>query len=412
MAMARLGWWIMNGLVGLLLLGTFVFQDVAGTWATYVVLVLNLILILWALIWPPRVGYDPGAWFFVIAWALIAIAFTITNQPGRTDYLLAANFVLFALYPLLSGALQRFARPGNSLVIGILSLVGAIVSFAVAGYEVWVLNWGRAVGYEANAIRFGTIALLLGFFALVGMFAAKGWRRYLFMLGPVFGIGGVLLSGSRGPLLALPALIVLCLVMLPIRRAVSIGVVLVLVVAAGGLYVVKPSAYGRVAALPGIITDVLSGTTIPRSFDESGNIRYTILQGAITAFQKSPLVGYGWYWKTTVVAKYMSWDVGFGDPTHAHLHSDILDFGVSAGAVGLLAYLLVLLAPIASLFSAPRDSQRLPRIFGVLVLSIVYLFCGAVNLMFGFELMTTMYVVVTAVFIGYCRDTPPQGRPA
>ena len=410
--MARLGWWIMNGLVGLLLVGTFVFQDVAGTWATYIVLVFDLILILWALVWPPRVGYDLGAWFFVIAWSLIAIAFMITNQPGRTDYLLAANFVLFAFYPLLSGVLQRFARSSNSLVIGILSLLGALVSFAVGGYEVWVLNWGRAIGYEANAIRFGTIALLLGFFALMGMFAVKDWRRYVFMLGPILGIGGVLFSGSRGPLLALPALVVVCLIMLPIKRIVSIGVVAAVIIAAGGLYIVKPSAYGRVAALPGIITDILSGKTIPRSFDESGNIRYTILQGSITAFEKSPLVGYGWYWKTTVVAKYMSWDVGFGDPTHAHLHSDILNFGVSAGAVGLLAYLLVLLAPIVSLFFAPRDSQWLPRIFGVLVLSSIYVLCGAVNLMFGFELMTTMYVVVTAVFIGYCRDTPPQGRPA
>jgi hypothetical protein len=29
-----------------------------------------------------------------------------------------------------------------------------------------------------------------------------------------------------------------------------------------------------------------------------------------------------------------------------------------------------------------------------------------VNLLFGFEFMTTMYVCFAAVFIGYCRDQP------
>ena len=54
----------------------------------------------------------------------------------------------------------------------------------------------------------------------------------------------------------------------------------------------------------------------------------------------------GWYMKVPAVEKYLPWDVHFGDPTHAHLHSDILNFAVSAGVVGLVAYALVLLAPI------------------------------------------------------------------
>jgi O-antigen ligase len=138
----------------------------------------------------------------------------------------------------------------------------------------------------------------------------------------------------------------------------------------------------------------------------SGNIRYRIFKGSIEAFTHSPWVGYGWYMKVPVVETYIEESVGFGDPTVAHLHSDILNLGVSAGAVGLLAYLLVLLAPVVSALRSPRDSQFKARLFLALNLSAGFACCGAVNLLFGFEFMTTMYVVLAAVFIGYCRDEP------
>jgi O-antigen ligase len=107
-----------------------------------------------------------------------------------------------------------------------------------------------------------------------------------------------------------------------------------------------------------------------------------------------------------VVEKYLPFDVGFSDPRVSHLHSDILNLGVSAGVVGLIAYGLVLLAPVVAAATSPRDGQFRGRLFLALSLSAGYLCCGAVNLLFGFEFMTTMYVCFAAIFIGYCRDTP------
>jgi O-antigen ligase len=138
----------------------------------------------------------------------------------------------------------------------------------------------------------------------------------------------------------------------------------------------------------------------------SGNVRYTILEASIKAFEQSPWLGYGWYMKVPVVAKLTTWNVGFGDPRVAHLHSDILNLGVSAGIVGLIAYVLVILAPVVSAATSPRDSQFRGRLFLALSLSAGFLCCGAVNLLFGFEFMTTLYVVFAAIFIGYCRDAP------
>jgi O-antigen ligase len=187
---------------------------------------------------------------------------------------------------------------------------------------------------------------------------------------------------------------------------VSWGAAVTVVLVAGAAFLLKPEAFGRVATLPRMALDVLTGQPIAWDLDQSGSVRYAIFEGSFAAFQRSPWVGYGWYEKTTVVARYTPFNVGFGDPRVAHLHSDILNLGVSAGVVGLLAYVLVLLAPIVSAANSPRDSQYRGRLFLALTLSAGFLCCGAVNLLFGFEFMTTMYVCFAAVFIGYCRDQP------
>ena len=397
---------ILNGLVALLLIGALVFPYVGGAVTAYVLMVLSLLLIIWNFVAPPRLAFDAGSWMFLTAWALIAIAFAITNQPGRTDFLLAANFAMFALYPMLSGALQRFAGPGNLAQVAVMALIGTLAALGVATFQVFVLGLSRAEGYGSNPIPSATIALFLGFFALAGLFAVKGARRYLFLIGPVAGVATVLLAQSRGPLVALPVLALIALFMVPIKRVVLVAAVVSVVVAGGAAYAVKPEMFGRIASLPRMAVELLTGAPVSAETDMSGNIRYRIFEGSIEAFTHSPWVGYGWYMKVPVVETYIEESVGFGDPTVAHLHSDILNLGVSAGAVGLLAYLLVLLAPVVSALRSPRDSQFKARLFLALNLSTGFACCGAVNLLFGFEFMTTMYVVLAAVFIGYCRDEP------
>lgn len=398
---------VLNALVGLLLFAAFLLPYAGGAVTAYVLIALSLVLILWNFVAPPAVQFDLGAWFFLGAFSLLATAFMLTNLPGRTDFLFAVNFAMFALYPLLNAALQRFAGPPNGTRVATLALAGSFVALGIGIVEKVVFNFNRTTGFAANPIPSSTVALLLGFIALMGMFSIRDWRRYIYLLGPCAGIGTVLLASSRGPLLAVPVLVLISLVMVPIRRIISVGVVAGLSVCAAVVFVVRPETFGRLAALPAIIADILAGRPIPWDVDASGSIRYAILEGSILAFQKAPWLGYGWYFKVPVVAKYMPWDVGFGEPLRAHLHSDILNFGVSAGIVGLTAYVLVLIAPIASAAYGPRDSQYWGRLYGTLILSSGYAVCGAVNLLFGFEFMTTMYVILSAVLLGYCRDSAP-----
>jgi hypothetical protein len=154
---------ILNGLVALLLVGTLVSPYVGGAVTAYVLIGLSLLLIIWNLFRPPRFAVDAGSWMFVGAWALIAVAFMLTNRPGSSDYLLSVNFAMFALYPLLAAALQRFAGPNNSARIAILALAGSFVALVLGAVQVFVQHYGRAEGYASNPIPSATVALFLGF---------------------------------------------------------------------------------------------------------------------------------------------------------------------------------------------------------------------------------------------------------
>ena len=402
-----------NSLVLLLIAGTFVFPFIGGSVTAYALIVLGLLLIGWDSSRSPQVKVDLGAWMFLTSWALIAIAFAASNLPGRTDFLFAANFAMFALFPLLSNALQRFGAPGNARKVGIFSLIGSLVAAGISAIQVHVFHVARAHGYGALLIPSATVALFLGFFSLLGLFGSPSRWRYAFLLGPLAGVATVLLASTRGPLLAVPLLIVVAIALLPIRRHILLGAIVAVLVAMTAVAVVRPSAFGRVAALPAILTELVLGEGVARETDDSANVRYRILQGSIAAFRDSPWVGYGWYMKVPAVEHHISESVRFGDPLRAHLHSDILDFGVSAGVVGLLAYLLALLAPVVGAARSPRDGQYKARLFAALILSVGYACSGAVNMLFGFEFTTTLYVCFAAIFIGYCRDPMTAiGQPA
>jgi O-antigen ligase len=395
-----------GGLVALLLVGALLFSYIGGAVTAYVLIGVSAILAALYLVNPLRQNRDLGSWTLMASWVLIAIAFALTNQPGRTDFVYAANFAMFALYPLLFGALQKSARPGNVLTVAILSLAGALAAAAIAAFQVLVTHQDRASGLASNPIASSTVALLLGFVSLVGLYATSNNWRVTFFLGPIAGLATVALAGSRGPLLAVPALVIVAMLMLPIRRLYVLGGLAVILIVGTIVVIERPSIAGRLGALPTILEDLIAGHMVPSNVDVSANMRYRILTGSIAAFEQSPWLGYGWYMKVPAVEKYITQSVGFEDPRVAHLHSDILDFGVSAGIVGLIAYLLAILSPMVGAVTSLRDTQYRARLFLATTLSVGFLCCGAVNLQFGFEYTTTVYVVLAAIFLGFCRDEP------
>ena len=392
-------------LVPLMLFLTLVFPYLGGDVGSYVLIVATVLATLLHLLLFRSLGTDAAGLFFVAAFLIILVLYAITSRPGTTDFLFAFNFAMYLFFVPLQAIFRQHARPGNVLLVAKLALAGTVLAAVVAVVQVGFLGFGRAEGHGSNPIPSSTTALILGFLALMGFVAGGGRRRYLYLLGPVLGILVVLLAGARGPLLGAGALLTLALLTIPRNRwlgAAALAAIAAAVVA--GLLLV-PEYFGRVSRLVPMIEEILAGEPIRET---SGNIRLRIFEGSLQAFLDSPWIGHGWGAKTEVVDSYLAEPV-FGSPKY-HLHSDILTFAVTGGVVGLVAYLLVLAAPLLGAFRSARDTQFAARSYGAAALVTGYAACGSVNLLFGFEYLTSFYVLLAAILLGFCRDQPASGK--
>jgi O-antigen ligase len=96
---------------------------------------------------------------------------------------------------------------------------------------------------------------------------------------------------------------------------------------------------------------------------------------------------------------------------HAHLHNDLLNFGSGAGIIGIIAYLILMAAPIVSAIRSPRTVNWPIRITAAAGLVACYVAMGLVDTMFVFEIPKSMFVLCSAVVMAFFLDAPPERRP-
>jgi O-antigen ligase len=332
----------------------------------------------------------------------MAIAFAITARSPR-DMSHVLNFAMFVFYAPLSGALARFGGRHSATLVAVLCRAGAVIAFAVAFHQSWDLRMPRATGFFSDPIWAAQAAIILGFLALVGLRLPGRWT-HLFWLGPLLGTLAAFLGQSRGPLIAAPVLLVIGLAFAFRRWWLALPVAAVLATLAillvGNL---SPSSLLRLETLQTIAEQVVYGETVGET---STSQRFAFYQSAWEAFTHQPWLGYGWERKLEAIVPYLADHGAMLAEGHHHLHSDWADFGVSAGILGLIAYAMAMAAPIAGAFAAPRDALYRRRLMGAWLLSGGYLCCGLTYLMLGYEFHTTLYVVLAAILLGFCRERP------
>lgn len=391
-------------LTALFLGGTLVLPFNGGYVLAYALIGLTLLLTLGLVIARGRWTVDAAGWCFLAAFALIAIAFTIDG-----DAAVMANFAFFLAFVPLSSWLRRQASPDSAAMVSWVAFVGTLLSAVTALWEVVWLHSDRADGWGSDPIWAAQAALVLGFLCLMGFPTMRSRWRFVLLLGPLIGLGVVVLSGSRGPLVAAPV-IGLALLVTTFRpwwkQIVALGVTAVL---AGILVVtVAPKALGRFDRIIPVLVQLVTEGTVK---EHSAGYRVVFWKAGIAAFANKPLTGYGWSKHLKAAYDQMP-DKGErfkpkkGQRGNHHLHADILDMGVSGGIMGLLAYGLILLAPLLGAFRSVRDGQHSARVTGAVVLSAGYAACGLTYLMFGYEFHTTLYVCLAAIIVGFCRDAP------
>ena len=344
-------------------------------------------------------------WFLVCFLAVTAIIVINTREPR--DLLHAINLIALLYSAPLTSLYQRAASPTNTETVANLALAGTIVGLGYAIFDAAMLGHPRAGSLTTDPIRLADTALILGFLSLMGLLGRTDRLRWIYLPGPVLALATIYLSGSRGPLLAYtPMLIVAAFLLIQRKRTAAVIGAACLAVFGAALGVATLLG-NRSASLIEVLTMVSRGAAA----DEATRIRMALYRAGWDAFLQSPIFGHGW---TRVMSSAMEFlpDADRIQAQLPHLHNEALNFAVFGGIVGLAIYVTLLAIPIWACLRTPRDSQYRARFYGCALLTVSYFLLGLPDTMLSFELHIALYVAITAILLGYCRDAPPTGSRA
>lgn len=286
-------------------------------------------------------------------------------------------------------------------------LYGAIVaciSFAMTSLsEVYGQGMARADG-DINAITYGQICIILSFYAALSMrllphdanHNVKLKMAVFVSLVSVMGLMASVLSGSRGPLLALPILAYLLLYAYnQTYRWKPIALVAVLSLAA--LLIVQKSH--DVLRLNEAVSDIKAlevGQT-----NSSIGIRTEVWQASWILFLQKPILGHG---KGRLIdeIKNQQTTLGVSDTAlNYHAHNDYLQLLAELGVVGLASILLLY---VGSIVIALR--QNITRVDKVLVLAVCacWLTFGLTQVQLAHQRVTLLELLTLTFFMAYIKQ--------
>lgn len=279
-------------------------------------------------------------------------------------------------------------------------LAGSLIALLGGTYEHFALGVYRP-GLGNNPIHFASLAAMSGCLAMVGVVSSNAPYRYFFLCGPVFGLGCVAIADSRGPMLGALAMSAVGILMLAIwlwqDRLFRIAVLITTGVAASAVGYLVASGNGRVVGI------IKNGLDIFRFTGGSDDIRAALYASAVEVLKTSPLAGVG-LGQIMVTAETMFPDLIAGTGLD-NLHADWANFAAMAGMLGLLAWLLLLAAPLLLLLDS-RTRQDRPIVLGAVLLSTGQLALGASNATFGILPQTVIYAVSLGYFLAGARRQP------
>jgi O-antigen ligase len=385
--------YLVSGLAWLALLAGFgltVFAPELAHQTMLVIMALALLLVFW-MPQQQKLWRHPAAWMPLLAGALLLLAFTVTAQ-SPIDMAAVLVFVHLFLVAPLAGLFKRLGRALTLERAAAFGLLGAVGGAAVAITDVYVFGAERA-GLVNNPIHLADLALMVGFVALLGLWGKSRWR-WVFLMGPVLSLVTVWLTGSLGPLAAaLPMLGVaaasLAFSVLPARLAWRGMAITTAILAVSGIGLVIAFA----SQMQWVLAQIMA--------DNSTAERLTMYTAASKAFLASPWFGHGLIDYFAAAKAHMP--AGVQLPDYAHLHNDVADFAVAAGAFGIVAYGLIVLAPLVGAWHA-RAPLRLPLLYLGTVTTIGYFAMGLTNAVLGLRWQDIVFATILALIIALSQQ--------
>ncbi|MBF0680535.1 MAG: O-antigen ligase family protein [Devosia sp.] len=391
-----------NILAGIILFAVLVIPTALGNISAYVAL-LGALLALPALLDRPAfrvVLHSQGLRLLMLAFVLLALALGFSAEAPN-DFGAIGDFVVLPLalplFALIFGLEKRF----SIRLFALLCLAGTLVSLGVSLFEILALGKDRATGLASSAIFMGNVSVLLGFLALGAVFVSSGFLRLAFMAAPLLGVTAALLSGTRGALVAAVVLAAAFALFCLLRSGRDRGKILLTGLLGGLAIIVATLLIGSQLGLLDRIGFVFDLVASGETGDTSILYRLQYYQAGLTAFQDAPIFGHGWWRRFSAAMPYMSAeliDQGSG-VSWAHLHNELLNFAVGMGAVGVLAYVCMLVAPLSGVQWRSLEPEDRALQAMAITLSLGMLCMGLFDVMMIFEMPKTVYVFATTILL-------------
>ncbi|MBW4652576.1 MAG: O-antigen ligase family protein [Kaiparowitsia implicata GSE-PSE-MK54-09C] len=385
---------MLSGLASTLLIVAIAATILPPGYPAYIGVYITLVAALLAVLgygWRERAAFSHPTSLAILA-AILLVAGAIPFVYRGPQDLLAPVLILPMLTTIALGVLARPASwVPSPTVFALICLIGSLLALIGGAYEHFMLGLYRP-GLGNNPIHYASLAAMSGCLAMVGVVSSTAQWRYLFLFGPIFGLGSAMIADSRGPLLGALAITAVGMLVLTVwlwrERLFRIASLFCLVIAIGGAIYLVGSGNARGLSV------LQNGLDIFRFTGGSDDIRAALYASAIDILRRSPLVGVGLgQIMLTAEAMFPELVAGTG---FENLHADWANFAAMAGAMGLLAWLLLLAAPLLLLIDR-GGRQDQPTVLGALVLTTGQFILGVSNATFGILPQTVIY----AVAMGY-----------
>lgn len=322
---------------------------------------------------------------------LVTVAFVFSSGDDLIPF--GAALLLLAA-PGLTPVVARADWERWKAAFHLACLVGVTGAFLLGLGELLATGTDR-VSAGNNPIHYAALSVMLGFLALPGIGLVRSAWRLVFLMGPVLAIFVTLISASRGPLVAallLAATSALAILAwfrhdrLIMRAFFALAILAACLLAFLG---VSGRALSILADLWGMVT---GGPTIIDAY------RMAMMQTAITTLLDAPFYGLGFSSvMPTVTAAYP--DLVAMHTLH-DLHNDPANFAAAAGFPGLIAYFMMVGAPL--LFCRPGQGDLN---LSVLLLVVAQLSLGLTNTTIGILPQTMLFCAGFA----YCQARAMRG---
>jgi O-antigen ligase len=337
------------------------------------------------------------------AFVLFAIVCAVTADEPK-DALRAFNFTMFLTYGAVALFLDRQQAKSSAELVARFAGIGVILGLIEILASAALMHVDRPQGVNLGPIVLANALLALGFISLGGIFVRRDRLGWLYLMPPLLAIVATAITGSRGPLIAVPAAAIAAALFLwhdrfrQSLRATVLGAVGMLVLLTGGIFA---ALHGRAGSILTIVGAVSEGGPVA---DEQARQRLVLYKAGWQSFTQSPWIGHGWGNIMSSVKPFLAESDQWLLTWLPQLHNDVLNFAVASGIVGVIAYILIVTVPIVGAILGPRDSLRTFRLYGATVLTIVYIGGGLTDLMFGFEFHTYLFAMLTAILLHFCRE--------